>query len=256
MVGGHNEYLVSFLFGFGSLFSACGLSLLLFFYPLLLGTFYEDWVMRAGKREHGGRFRLVRTLVFAVGFGGGFMLGGFPFSSDAGLAFWDVSGALARLGGVGIFIFGAHFMGFRWADFLVRGRLKGPNDPVYGQVLDQSGALIYTLAGAAFFALSWTPCPSRVLTSIQLLAGTLAGARPAALMLACFAGGMALFVFFAWCLLDFIIVSQLERPRRQKIFRRISGAVVCLVGVLIVWGRYGLTTVWSEVALDYVRSLF
>ncbi|MDR2478561.1 MAG: redoxin domain-containing protein [Treponema sp.] len=93
------------------------------------------------------------------------------------------------------------------------------------------------LAGAAFGA-GWTPCVGPVLTGILLLAAQSGGVPRAALYLTFYSAGLGLpFLLASLFFNAFVKTSQKLRPHLPLI-RRISGALLVVIGILIVTGRY------------------
>ena len=93
------------------------------------------------------------------------------------------------------------------------------------------------LTGAAFGA-GWTPCIGPVLAGVLLLAAQSGGIPRAALYLACYSAGLGLpFLLASGFFNVFIKASSRLRPRLPLI-RKISGALLVAMGVLIVTGQY------------------
>jgi cytochrome c-type biogenesis protein len=93
------------------------------------------------------------------------------------------------------------------------------------------------LAGAAFGA-GWTPCVGPVLAGILLLAGQSGSLARAALYLALYSAGLALPFLGAAFFFDRFAAGTARLRKHLPLIRRISGALLVLIGVLILSGRF------------------
>jgi cytochrome c-type biogenesis protein len=144
---------------------------------------------------------------------------------------------IARIGGLLILVFGLHLLGvLRIMPFMRERRLQLKGTPA-----GNTGA---ALAGVVFGA-GWTPCLGPVLGALL----TYASAR------ATLVGGMALLGSYALGLaLPFLLAAAatgafLNASRRMRgaipVIEKLSGAVLVLVGVLLVSGSFTVIASWA-----------
>lgn len=103
--------------------------------------------------------------------------------------------------------------------------------------------------GAAFvmgmaFAAGWTPCVGPILGSILMVAGSTGSVAQGALLLLVFSAGLGIpFILVA---VLFARVEPLMRwlQRNSLVMNRIAGALLIVVGALILTGRLGLLVSW------------
>jgi len=102
----------------------------------------------------------------------------------------------------------------------------------------QRGGFIGAFLTGGAFGASWTPCVGPVLAGILLLAGQSGNVPSAVFFLVCYSAGLGLpFILASIFFSKFMKVSAKLRPRLPLI-RKISGALLTAIGVLIVTGQY------------------
>jgi cytochrome c-type biogenesis protein len=145
---------------------------------------------------------------------------------------------LQRVGGVLIIAFGLLCLGVVKSEWLTRERrLHLEQKPV--------GFLGSALVGMAFGA-GWTPCIGPVLGAILGLAATSADLTRGMLLLAVYSAGLAVpFLIAALAVEQFL--DWFQRFRRFLPWvMRISGALLVLVGVLLVTGEFTRLAGWLQ----------
>jgi cytochrome c-type biogenesis protein len=188
---------------------------------------------------------MAKTVCFILGFSAVFIVLSVLFSATFSLmgpAVWWinlVSGTLVIVLGLNIIF---NFLSF--LNYEKRLRFAGKPD---GR--PSKGFATPFLLGGAFGA-GWTPCVGPVLAGILLLAAQDGGIPKALLYLACYSAGLGLpFLLASVFFNGFIHTSAKLRPRLPLI-RKISGALLTVIGVLIITGQYqklnALTARWQE----------
>lgn len=230
---------VAFAAGVLSFLSPCVLPLVPSYIGFLTGMTLPEM---AGRR----RVALVHALLFVAGFSLIFvLLGASATALGRALNFYQVW--LQRIGGVLIILFGLLCLG------LFRGRLLAQERRLH---LERKpvGYLGSALVGMAFAA-GWTPCIGPVLGGILGLAATTADVTRGMLLLGVYSAGLALPFLIAAVAVD----SFLEWFQRFRRFlpwvMRVSGAVLVLVGVLLVTGEFTRLAGWLQgLTPDFLRE--
>lgn len=145
---------------------------------------------------------------------------------------------IARVGGVFILLLGLAMLDVEWFGRLFSRasmRLPGVIAP---------GSREGSFALGLFFALGWSPCLGPVLGTIILLAGTTGSILSGMFLLAIYALGLAIpFLLLAYFFgTTFDTFTQLER--RLFLIRRVGGALLVIMGALLVAGQFGLISTW------------
>ena len=184
-------------------------------------------------------------LLFVAGFSVVFilfgMLAGF-FGSFIG----QYRVALSQVGGALIVFFGLSMLGvFRIVPLMREYKLQLPKSITPGE--PSSAFLI-----GVIFALGWTPCVGPVLASVLLIASTKATLFSGAVLLAIFSAGLAL-PFLLASLLYVQMSSYIERYQNiSKLVTAIGGIFLILIGLLLLWGNFGLTVQYGYQFFDWI----
>jgi cytochrome c-type biogenesis protein len=105
------------------------------------------------------------------------------------------------------------------------------------------------LAGGAFGA-GWTPCVGPVLAGILLLAAQSGGIPKAVLYLAFYSVGLGLPFLLASAFFNAFVRASAKLRSHLPLIRRISGALLIVIGVLIVTGHFqalsAMTAKWQN----------
>ncbi|BDP41727.1 cytochrome C biogenesis protein CcdA [Deinococcus aetherius] len=215
---------VAFLAGLISFLSPCVLPLV----PSYLGVL------------GGARAPLGRALGFVLGFGLVFIaLGATASSLGALLAPHKV--LLGRLAAVLIVFFGLVMLGVIRLPVLMRDTRALGNAGGYGPV-----------ALGAAFAFGWSPCLGPALGSILGLAASSASLGTGVGLLAAYTLGLAVPFLIAALLWNRLNLRRLNRY--AGIFERVGGAVLVLVGVLMLTGQFTrLASFFYEVMPAWLR---
>jgi cytochrome c-type biogenesis protein len=222
---------VAFLAGLLSFLSPCVLPLVPSYLSFITGVSSSA---ELGARRH---LALLHALLFVTGFSIIFVAFG-ATATELGRLLHAYQTWLERIGGVLVLIFGLYTLGVLRLPFLAReARVQLADKPL--------GYLGSVLVGFAFGA-GWTPCIGPILGSILLYASTRADLALGLRLLLAYSLGLAIpFLVAAWALEAFLRWFQHFR-RYMRWVERIAGAVLVVVGVLMVSGSFTLLSGWMQ----------
>jgi cytochrome c-type biogenesis protein len=221
---------VAFAAGLLSFLSPCVLPLVPSYIGFLTGMTLPEMAARR-------RLAVLHALFFVLGFSLVFvLLGASATALGRALNYYQVW--LQRAGGVLVIAFGLFCLGGFRAPWLGRERrIHLERKPV--------GFLGSTLVGMAFGA-GWTPCIGPVLGAILGLAATSDDLSRGVLLLAVYSAGLALpFLIAAVAVESFLAWFQRFR-RFLPWVMRVSGALLVLVGALMVTGEFTRLAGWLQ----------
>jgi cytochrome c-type biogenesis protein len=221
---------VAFVAGLLSFLSPCVLPLVPSYVGFLTG-------MTLGEMEGRRRVALLHALLFVAGFSLVFiLLGASATALGRALNYYQIW--LQRIGGLLIIGFGLVCLGLFKPAWMVRERrLHLEQKPV--------GFLGSALVGMAFGA-GWTPCIGPVLGAILGLAATSADLSRGVLLLAVYSAGLAVpFLIAAVAVERFLGWFQRFRKYLPWVMR-VSGALLVVVGVLLLTGEFTRMAGWLE----------
>lgn len=230
---------VAFAAGLLSFLSPCVLPLVPSYVGFLTGMTLPEM---GGRR----RVALLHALLFVGGFSLVFiLLGASATALGRALNYYQVW--LQRVGGVLIIGFGLVCLGVFKAGWLTQERrIQLEHKPV--------GYLGSALVGMAFGA-GWTPCIGPVLGAILGLAATSTDLSRGMLLLAVYSAGLAVpFLIAAVAVERFL--DWFQRFRRYLPWvMRVSGALLVLVGVLLLTGEFTRLAGWLQsFTPEFLRS--
>ena len=221
---------VAFVAGLLSFLSPCVLPLVPSYIGFLTGMTLPELSSRR-------RLALVHALLFVTGFSIVFVLLG-ASATELGRALSYYQVWLQRIGGMLIILFGVLCLGWLSVPQLLADRRpKLDRKPV--------GFLGSLLVGMAFAA-GWTPCIGPVLGGILGLAATSADVGRGMLLLMVYSAGLALpFLIAALAVESFL--GWFQRFRRFLPWvMRISGALLIVVGGLLLSGEFSRLAGWLQ----------
>ena len=218
---------LAFLAGIASFLSPCVLALVPAYVSYLGGASVAPSGEASSSRwsvvSHGFAFVLGFSLVFIALGAAASAIGGWLYD----LRLW-----LARAGGVLIILFGLHTMGVVHLPLLDSDtrRLVRP---------DASLGYLGSLLMGVFFSAGWAPCVGPVLGAVLTLALNAADLHRGIVLLTAYSAGLA--VPFLLTALGIARVTGLMRrhPRAVRVLSIVTGAVMVLVGFLLLTGTLG-----------------
>lgn len=230
--------LVAFSAGLLSFLSPCVLPLVPSYIGFLTG-------MSAPEAANRRRITVTHALFFVVGFTLVFMALG-AGASAFGSALKSQKLLIARIGGVLIIFFGLWTIGVVKLPFLEREqRLHVEQKPV--------GYLGSSLVGMAF-ATGWVPCLGPILGMILGLAATQADFSRGMGLLAAYSAGLAIPFLLAAYALDAFMGWFKQFRRHLGTIKILSGALLIVVGVLMVSGEFTRLAGWlSDLTPEFLR---
>ena len=222
---------VAFLAGLLSFLSPCVLPLVPSYLSFITG------MSGVGEMQARRHLAVLHALLFVAGFTLIFVALG-ATATALGRLLVTYQAWLERIGGVLIVVFGLYTMGLLRIAFLAReARLQLADKPL--------GYLGSVLVGIAFGA-GWTPCIGPILGSILLYTSTRADLAQGLRLLGAYSLGLALpFLVAAWALEAFL--HWFQRFRRYIGWvERVAGALLVVVGVLMLTGSFTLLSGWLQ----------
>ena len=189
------------------------------------------------KEGVGARRVLVPSLLFIASFSAIFILLGLS-ATVIGSSLRDHKQLLEHVGGVVIIVLGVVFLASPFVRMLNREwhsesllRLAGRGGPL--------------VAGAAF-AIAWTPCTSVTLGAILTQAAVSGSAAHGALLLAVYSAGLAIPFLLIALAFERMTGALGVVKRHFPAIIAIGGAVMILLGVLIVTGEFTILNAWVQ----------
>ena len=230
---------ISFTAGVLSFLSPCVLPLIPSYVSFITGLSLED-VQRSR------RVALVNALLFIAGFTLVFLVLG-ATATILGQLLLRQREWVSRVGGVLVILLGLYLVGAFNLPFLARERrVHIANKPL--------GYLGTFLVGMAFAA-GWTPCIGPILGAVLTYTASSADLNRGLLLLSAYSLGLALPFLLAALMID-RFMSTLQRYRTALAWTsKVSGALLILVGLLMVTGSMTLLTTWLQgLTPEFLRS--
>ena len=231
--------LVAFVGGLLSFLSPCVLPLVPSYLGFVTGFTFDEM---AGRR----RIAMLHATLFVLGFALVFMLFG-ASATALGRVLKLYAVWIQRVGGVLIIVFGLYCLGvLRLTLFDRDTRVHLDRKPV--------GYLGSVLVGIAFAA-GWTPCIGPILGGILGMAATQESLPRGMVLLGFYSIGLAVpFLLAAWAVEAFLDWFQRFRKHIRWV-QRVSGALLLLVGFLLVTGQFTRMASWLQALTpDFLRK--
>ena len=224
---------VAFGAGVLSFLSPCVLPLVPSYLSFVSGVGLDD--LEAGGSA-ARRAAFVHSLFFVLGFTLIFMTLG-ASATFVGRLFRAYQLWIARVGGGVIVLFGLYLLGLRPGLFLARERrIHLQNKPL--------GYLGSTLVGVTFGA-GWSPCIGPILGGILMFAATREMMTDGLLLLGFYSLGLAVPFLVSSLAVSWFLGTFARFRRYLPWVERISGALLVLVGILLITGRFTALAAWA-----------
>jgi len=205
----------------------------------------------SGAHRAGGRRMLGRSVGGAVAFMIGFTLiftAMGAFAGSIGRVLIGHRRLLEIICGGAIIVFGLSYLGLFQLPSLVRSRrLDGSGSARQadgGAKTHRSPArfawLLRPFAFGLSFSLTWTPCVGAFLGSALMLAASRTSWAEGAALLLCYSLGLGLPFVLSALLIDRLKTSIAVIMRHHRLITRVSGALLIAVGLLLVFGLFGI----------------
>lgn len=222
--------LIAFSAGLLSFLSPCVLPLVPSYVTFITGMTLEDL-------QHTRRETLLHAILFVCGFSLIFLALG-AGATVFGQIMLRYRDWISRIGGVLIIVFGLHMLGAFNVGFLARDtRLHLANKPI--------GYLGTLVVGIAFGA-GWSPCIGPILGAILTMAANEADLQRGLVLLAAYSAGLAVPFLVAAVMVEKFL-EVFAKLRHQMVWvNRIAGAMLILVGVLMVSNRFTMLATWLQ----------
>ena len=201
--------------------------------------------MNAAEMTDRRQVAMIQSTLFVLGFTTIFLLLG-AGATAIGSALAAHKALVGRVGGVLIIFFGLVSMGvIKIPALQMEARVHLQEKPL--------GVLGAFLVGMAFGA-GWTPCLGPILGAILTLASTQETMGRGILLLGAYSAGLAIpFLAAAWAVESFFGWFQKFRKYLPWV-QRISGALLVLVGILLVTGKFTqLAAALNAVTPEFLR---
>lgn len=232
LVGDSIGFLAAFAAGLLSFLSPCVLPIIPGYLSFITGLTTTE--LSAGDRRTS--IVLVPSLLFVLGFSTVFVALG-ASASVLGSLLVEYRSTITVVAGVFVFAFG----------LLLTGLIKVPW--LYGEARMDLETTRRFGKGASFamgmaFAAGWTPCVGPILGTILALAASSGAVANGAALLLAYSLGLAV-PFIAVALLFGQLKGVLRwLSRHALVVNRVAGAILMIIGVLIVTGRFTLLAGW------------
>jgi cytochrome c-type biogenesis protein len=210
--------------GFVSFLSPCVLPLVPGYLSTVIGVTPND--LKAGV---GVRRVLVPSLLFIASFSLIFILLGLS-ATVIGSTLNDHKQMLERIGGVVIIVLGVLFLASPFVGML--------NREWHSETLLRRAGKGGPLVAGAAFAIAWTPCTSITLGAILTQAAVSSSAAHGALLLAFYSLGLAIPFLLIAVAFERMTGALAIVKRHFPVIIGIGGAVMIVLGVLIVTGEF------------------
>ncbi len=218
---------LAFLAGLVSFLSPCVLPVVPSYLAFVSGLTLGELADRPTPAVR--RAAVLHSVLFVLGFSLVFMTMGWV-ASAAGRAVAEALPWITRAGGVVMVLFGLYLLGLlRLPAFGKEMRVHLRDRPVGG-----AGSL---LVGIAFGA-GWTPCIGPILASILLYAGLQETMAEGTLLLGVYALGMGIPFVLSSVGLNWLLAGSAAARAWLVPLQRAAGAVLLVIGLLMVSGRF------------------
>jgi cytochrome c-type biogenesis protein len=227
---------LAFLAGLASFLSPCVFPVVPSYVGYVTGMTLDE--LRDGGRGAARRQAAVHSALFVLGFSLLFVALGASATALGGTLRRSLP-LLQQVGGAVIILFGLYLLGVLRIPALMRERRV----QLASRPAGHAGSVV---AGIAFGA-GWTPCVGPVLASVLLVASFEETVIRGMLLLGAYALGLGIPFFVSAVALNWFLAGSTRVRRWIPALERAAGAMLVLVGVLLVSGEFArLTAVFSR----------
>lgn len=224
---------VAFAAGILSFLSPCVLPLVPSYVSFVAGVGLEE--LEEGESAV-RRTAFLHAVLFVLGFSAVFMSLG-ASASFLGQLLAEHREWITRVGGVVVVFFGLHLLGVTPLRFLNRERRVHLQEKPLGY----AGTF---LVGVTFGA-GWTPCIGPILGGIMTMAATRDRLVEGVQLLGVYSAGLALPFLLSALALTWFLAAFRRYHRYVRWAERASGALLVLVGVLLLSGQFTALASWA-----------
>jgi cytochrome c-type biogenesis protein len=223
MISGNVTVLSAFVAGLLSFLSPCVLPLIPSYMTYITGLSFSD--LQAEHPSHKVRQTTIfHSLVFVAGFTTVFVLLGASATFIGGVIS-EHMGAIRKVGGVLIVLFGVHVTGLVPLHFLMGEKRVN--------IHRKPAGYIGTYAVGLAFAAGWTPCIGPILASILMVAATEETVNKGIVLLLAYSLGLGIPFLLASLAMHSFIATFNRFKKYIRVFEITTGLFLVLVGVLI-----------------------
>jgi len=234
--------LVALIAGLISFLSPCVLPIVPPYLAYMSGVSIGDMQSPGVAR----RKAIVAALFFVMGLSTVFLLLGFTASAFGAFVLQNQE-LFAQVSGVVVIIFGLHFLSVFRIPILDR-EMRMEAGQSGGSAV---GAYVLGLA----FAFGWTPCIGPQLGAILSLAASEASVARGTLLLGIYALGLGVPFLLAAIFLSRSMVLMNKMKRHMGLIEKVMGALLLLVGVMLVTGLFSTFSWWLLEAFPALAAL-
>lgn len=231
--------LTVFIQGLLSFFSPCILPLVPLYFSYLAGGMYQ--VDEEGKMTYPRKKVMLHTVCFILGIGFAFVLLGLGMSA-IGYFFGSHKVWFTRIGGLIMIFFGLYQLGFFGKSMSLE-QTKRLSFDMNGKAFGPVMALILGFT----FSFAWTPCVGPVLTSVLLMASSVASSSAGFALLGVYLIGFVL-PFLAVGLFAGEVLAFFQKKRNVIRYTvKMGGMLLIFMGIMTITGwMNGLTSYLSS----------
>jgi len=233
--------LIVFAAGLLSFLSPCVVPLIPGYIAFVSGISIDEMTSRdsAGKKM---AYAMLSSVMFVLGFSIVFVVLGASATWLGGFLVQRLPLLISIAGGVIIF-FGLQQIGlFKWGFLLSTKQIDLPAEKL--------GLLKAPLLGAAF-AFGWTPCVGPILAAILTYAGTMETVGKGAMLLTIYSAGLGIPFLLTTLAMGGFLKFFSRIKKYLNIIQKISGALLIILGILMITGK--MTLIISK--LEFLNRL-
>ncbi len=227
------SYSAAFFFGLLSFLSPCVLPLIPAYFSFITGLSLDELLSGNVSGIRGKVF--FSTLSFVCGFSLLFIILG-ASATYLGNIIAQYKEYIRIIGGVIIIILGIHLMGvLRIRRLDAEKRIHLERKPLHFL-----GAFVVGMA----FGAGWSPCIGPLLGSILVIASSKETIQQGILLLGIYAAGLALPFILISLFINFMLEFLHRASRFLKYANRASGALLIIVGILLITNSFTFISTW------------